>query len=324
MRGGALVLSILVGLSIYAGVEAVRALRAERSAAEAAHASSVRLVRMAMELQAELDEQEEEDRRTLQLYLSLERELLPKLQHDLGAVVEHSSCPQATRDETKRVLSQFGERAHRHSQEMLDGLHREASRAHRRAKDLAQNVLQQARADRERLQQNGGAQWSDADLDGPLSALMLRLRRPNATFALPETTLYEWEEAYREMMHAGGAGADQAIARRIVQLARAAPLPPADPARMEVLRTDDPTEIFTALLQRARLHRHLPALLNALSGWQQHHRPVWDVIEMIETLRAQHVFPMSMLRLAEHEWDHILHGAAHAADRAPHAFDADQ
>ena len=29
--------------------------------------------------------------------------------------------------------------------------------------------------------------------------------------------------------------------------------------------------------------------------------PVWDVVELVERLRAQHVFPMSMLRLAEHE-----------------------
>ena len=51
---------------------------------------------------------------------------------------------------------------------------------------------------------------------------------------------------------------------------------------------------------------------------------VWDVIEVVESLRARHVFPMSMLRLAEHEWDQIVSEAAHANGRPPHSFDADQ
>ena len=45
---------------------------------------------------------------------------------------------------------------------------------------------------------------------------------------------------------------------------------------------------------------------------------------MIERLRAQHVFPMAMLRLAEHEWDAIVSDAAEKDGRAPHSFDADQ
>ena len=40
--------------------------------------------------------------------------------------------------------------------------------------------------------------------------------------------------------------------------------------------------------------------------------------------QAQHVFPMSMLRLAEHEWDTIVSEATNAAGRQPHSFDADQ
>ena len=69
---------------------------------------------------------------------------------------------------------------------------------------------------------------------------------------------------------------------------------------------------------------HLPQLLDALDGWAAHTRPVWDAIELIEALRAQHVFPMSLCRLAEHEWDSLVGGAADVAGRAPHSFDADQ
>ena len=48
------------------------------------------------------------------------------------------------------------------------------------------------------------------------------------------------------------------------------------------------------------------------------------MVELVESLRARHVFPMSMLRLAEHEWDTIVDAAAHAHGRPPHSFDADQ
>ena len=47
-------------------------------------------------------------------------------------------------------------------------------------------------------------------------------------------------------------------------------------------------------------------------------------LQVIERLRAQHVFPMAMLRLAEHEWDAIVSDAAEKDGRAPHSFDADQ
>ena len=53
---------------------------ADRAAA-AANASSVRLVRLAMELQGELDAQEDHDRWTLQLQLRLECAAMPKLHH---------------------------------------------------------------------------------------------------------------------------------------------------------------------------------------------------------------------------------------------------
>ena len=68
----------------------------------------------------------------------------------------------------------------------------------------------------------------------------------------------------------------------------------------------------------------MPTLLDSLAAWEAHEVPVWDVVELIETLRAQHVFPMTMLRLAEHEWDELVLESSSAHGKAPHAFDADQ
>lgn len=68
----------------------------------------------------------------------------------------------------------------------------------------------------------------------------------------------------------------------------------------------------------------MQGLLGVLESWEAHTTAVWDVIEHIERLRSQHVFPMSLLRLAEHEWDSIVMDVAESGGRAPHAFDADQ
>ena len=49
-----------------------------------------------------------------------------------------------------------------------------------------------------------------------------------------------------------------------------------------------------------------------------------QVIELIEQLRAQHVFPTQMLRLHAHEWDAMLDDASGGAIGAPVAtWDAD-
>ena len=278
-----------------------------------------------MELQAELDEQEEHSRQMLQLYLSLERDHLPTLQRTVTAAASH--CQPGESSQISAALADFGEFAHAHSHSMLDSLHRQASDAHRRAQELTQSMLAQARADRERVQQSGHAEWSDVDLEGPLAALARRLRRPNATFELPLATLGHWEDAFKSAMHEGGATSD-ALRRRLLTLVHEAPLPRDDVDRASLVRAagaaDDTLPPFILLLQRARLHRHLPQLLDALDGWAAHTRPVWDAIELIEALRAQHVFPMSLFRLAEHEWDSLVGGAADVAGRAPHSFDADQ
>ncbi len=317
---------VFIGLVTSAIYAMRRTFQAERALAAAAHQSSVRFVRLAMELQAELDEREEHDRATLQLYLSLEREHLPELQRAATAAAERCSNAAASKA-VATALADFGEQAHSHSRAMLDALEHQAARAHRRAQELAQSMLAQARADRERLQLQGDAQWSDADLEGPLRALARRLRRPNATFELPLSTLQQWEAAYVDAMHEGGA-VSPALRRRLTTFAQEAPLPRDDADRHEVARAaaahDDPTGAFVRLLQRARLHRHLPQLLRALEGFERHELPVWDAVDMMEQLRAQHVFPMAMLRLAEHEWDQVVGGAAEKAGRDPHSFDADQ
>jgi len=324
-RMATLIAIVVLSLGSYAAIAVHRMVEAERAAAAAAHNSSVRFVRLGMELQAELDEQEVHDRNTLQLYLALEREHLPQLQRALTSAADMCSNEVAAKA-AHAALSDFGEQAHAHSQQMLDALHHQAARAHRRAQELAQHVLSQARTDRERVRLSGGKDWSDADLEGPLLALYRRLRRPNATFELSLQTLSLWEAGYVDAVKDGGAGSSRALQQRLVLLAQEAPLPRNDADRVKMMRAtyDELTNAFVALLQRARLHRHLPQLLEALEGFEKHEKSVWDAVDLIEQLRAQHVFPMTMLRLAEHEWDSLVGGAADAVGRDPHHFDADQ
>ena len=85
---------------------------ADRAAA-AANASSVRLVRLAMELQGELDAQEDHDRWTLQLHLLLECAAMPKLHHAVHDAI--ADCPSEAQRRASKALSAFGEDAHRHS-----------------------------------------------------------------------------------------------------------------------------------------------------------------------------------------------------------------
>ena len=315
IRSAAVTLCLLGGLLVYALHTTAKSLTASREAAEAAHASAVRLVRLAFELQSELDEQEDHDRWTLQLYLQLEREHLPQLHRAITA-----EC-KSTRAE--KALADFGESAHRHSHAMLQALQRQGARARKRAGDLASSVLSQAKADRQRLREVGGTTWKDVDLEPPLVALARQLRRPNATFELPLDTLREWEDAAATALKAGGVP-EESMKQRLLALGAAAPLPHNDAARSSLFRSEDPTPPFVVLLRRARLHRHLPTLLDSLAAWEAHEVPVWDVVELIETLRAQHVFPMTMLRLAEHEWDELVLESSSAHGKAPHAFDADQ
>ena len=322
---GGCALIILFGWAL---LLARRAFLAEADASAAAHASAVRLVRLAMELQAELDAQEDHDRWTLQLYLRLEKETMPLLQKQLNEAIQ--ACPDSARAKAHKALGTFGEESHRHSHAMLQALQRQGARARKRSAELASNVLAQAKADRERLRasgKGGTASWSDADLEGPLVALSRALRRPNATFELDEPTLRTWEEAAAKALSEGSDGADHHLQRHLASLVTAAPLPQNDKMRNLIFTGgEDVAAHFVALLQRARLHRHVPTLLNALDSWEKHTSSsgVWDVIELIESLRARHVFPMMMLRLAEHEWDSIVSEAAHGAGKAPHSFDADQ
>lgn len=273
----------LVALVTYAAHMAHRVSVAEAAAAAAAHESSLRLVHLAMELQSELDAQEDHDRWTLQLYLRLERETLPKVHHEVTSALQ--SCPSVARAAAEKALGDLGEDAHRHSHAMLEALQRQGARARKRAHELASDVLAQARADRERLRERSGEPWSDSDLEAPLKALARTLRRPNATFELPLDLLAQWESAARDALSEGGA-VSSAVVRRLVELATASPLPTSDRMRAGVLALEDPTSDFVGLLQRARLHRHLPELLHLLGSWEAHRSTVWDVIERIEMLRV--------------------------------------
>lgn len=308
----------LFGLLLFAGFEfrVMRrsAMAAQEEALASAHEASVRLVRAAMELQTELDAQEDHDRWTLQLYLRLEREQIPAMRHAVTEALP--SCSEPSQSAIQRALGEFGSEAHRHSHAMLMALQKQGSRARKRALELATEVNSLARSDRERLRAHGASPgWSDADLAAPLGGLARRLRRPNATFELSADAMREWEEAAAAALSEGGA-VGSAASSRLVQLASAAPLPQNDRERNELLaasggRTEvDPAAAFVALLQRARLHRHLPELLDALDGWEAKRVAVWDVVELIERLRAQHVFPISLLRLGAHEWESMLSDTA--------------
>lgn len=325
VRRSLIVAGSLISLVLLWALNATyKAISADRVALEAAHASSVRLVRLAMELQAELDMMEDHDRWTLNLYLRLERETMPVLQRDLENAIK--ACPDHARAHAHKALGAFGEEAHRHSHAMLQALQRQAARNRKRSNELASSVLAQARADRERLRTSGRsfAGFSDSDLEGPLVALARTLRRPNATFELSMEVQKRWEDAAAEAMREGGA-ADRRLVDRLHELVARAPLPQNDKMRNDLMSgTGDPAATFLQLLQRARLHRHMQGLLGVLESWEAHTTAVWDVIEHIERLRSQHVFPMSLLRLAEHEWDSIVMDVAESGGRAPHAFDADQ
>ena len=157
----------------------------------------------------------------------------------------------------------------------LQALQRQGARNRKRSAELAQSVLAQARADRERLRESGRVgEWSDADLEGPLVALARSMRRPNATFELEPTTLHEWEEAAAKALSEGGGGLDQALARRLAALVTAAPLPQNDRMRHAFFSDlDNLVGHFVALLQRARMHRHVGPLLSALDAWEKHRAP---------------------------------------------------
>ena len=179
----AVLLFTLVGALFLAGWE-VSLLRGEqaaerRAAMRAAHESSVALVRTVMELQSELDIQEDHDRNTLQLYLQLEREKIPRLHGELTKAA--AGCPAAPKEAVESSLTAFGKDIHHHSEIMLAALQHHGARARKRAQALIGEISSLARADRLRLaslRANGGTGWSDADLEAPLRALSKRCARP--------------------------------------------------------------------------------------------------------------------------------------------------
>ena len=52
---------------------------------------------------------------------------------------------------------------------------------------------------------------------------------------------------------------------------------------------------------------------------------MWDVVELVEKLRAQHVFPLNMLQLHEHEWQQMVGDVGEQVDETPSSsMDADR
>ena len=131
--------------------------------------------------------------------------------------------------------------------------------------------------------------------------------------------LHEWEKVAEVVAREGGE--DDGLKTQMLRLAQAA-----GPKRLEQLHgAKDTGAAFQPLLQRARLHRHAPELRAALEKWRRHEAPVWDVVELVEKLRAQHVFPLSMLRLHEHEWHQMVDDVSkqHAGGGEGATMDAD-
>lgn len=301
----ALCLAVVVGGILAAGweIQLLRAstAQAQRSALVAAHHSSVQLVSRTLSLQSELDMQEDHDRAVLQLYLQLEREALPHLLQQLTTAT--AGCSDEARQRVSDATTSLRREMHAHSTQMLDKLQKVAARARARANELAADVAKQARADRQRLRAQaaaGEATWSDEELEAPLTALLRALQRPNATFELAPEVIHEWEKVAAAAVREGGE--DDGLKTQMLRLAQAA-----GPKRLEQLHaSQDKGATFEQLLQRARLHHHAPELRRALERWRAHEVPVWDVVELVEKLRAQHVFPLSMLRLHEHEWHQMV------------------
>ena len=114
------------------------------------------------------------------------------------------------------------------------------------------------------------------------------------------------------------------LAGRMRELAGALPAAIAQsaPDRAAALTAAEPGAPFMRLLRRARMHRHAAELQAALSDWASRRTDVWAVVELVEKLRAQRVFPMGLLKLHEHEWDTMLTDAQGGPqDRLIH-FDA--
>ena len=131
--------------------------------------------------------------------------------------------------------------------------------------------------------------------------------------------LHEWEKVAEVVAREGGE--DDGLKTQMLRLAQAA-----GPKRLEQLHgAKDTGAAFQHLLQRARLHRHAPELRAALEKWRRHEAPVWDVVELVEKLRAQHVFPLSMLQLHEDEWHQMVGDVAEQVEsEEPTSMDADQ
>ncbi|KAL1518635.1 hypothetical protein AB1Y20_002923 [Prymnesium parvum] len=331
----------LLGLAALCGAE-LHALRGEAAAerlahAQAAHRASVSLARAVMELQAELDAREAHDREALRLHSRLERETLPGLAAALRAACR--DCPPAAAGAVEAAVRGFEREVRHHSEVMLGALQRGASHARTKAQSLVGEIAAVVRADRARmarLRHGGGAGWSDADLEAPLRALLRRLSQPNATIDIAVEKLTEWEHAASDALLEGGAFGENK--RRLVRLVEALHLPPHDVDLRAFEGADDPLPPFLNLLSRARLHRHAPELRAKLLAWERGLNPedesqqvrstssttVWDVVELVEKLRAQRVLQISFLRLEEHDWAEMVHGAAaeHSIELGPIHFDA--
>ena len=350
---GSLVLACMLFAAWEARTSAASTAAARRASALAAHHNSLALVRRALELQIEIESHEARGGDLLALYLQLDRERLPALEAAVEAALDGCDGCVSGRRNVSALLHAFLGETHARARKTLDDIDRRGTRSRERAHQLASEVAAIARADRERLRSEplGAADigWAvDAELQVPLRALAVALRRPNATFELGPAALREWGEALTAARREGRPTA--ATLGRLARLVAAAPIDPGHRGRAAVLSAAraagasgvavgegeaaaggeaggeaGAVPAFESLLLRARFHPEASGLERMLASWEEGRGSVWDVVEEVERLREARVLPVDMLRLHEHEWAGMVHDASGGRiGRGDHSFDAEE
>jgi hypothetical protein len=148
----ALVLRILIGATAclacgafclaLAGWE-VHILSSEMAAARqasvaAAHANSLRLVRRALQMQDELEDHEDRQREAMQLYLRLDREMIPAMRDAVLQKID--GCGDSSRAHVSLLLRDFVGQANAQVERYLDEIGRHGAANRHRLRDLAAEV----------------------------------------------------------------------------------------------------------------------------------------------------------------------------------------
>lgn len=111
---------------------------ARHASVAAAHTNSLRLVRRALELQDELEDHEDRQREAMQLYLRLDREMIPAMR---DAVLDKlDGCNDFSRAHVSLLLRDFTGQAGAQAEKILDEIDRRGAANRHRLRDLAAEV----------------------------------------------------------------------------------------------------------------------------------------------------------------------------------------